>query len=61
MKNVFLQTEIKNMELFAENFLQRCQAATIKDDGRIDPEEAKAMRKIHSATEKFLKQLSKIP
>lgn len=61
MKNVFIKTEIKNMELFAENFLQRCQTATLKDDGKVDPEEAKAMRKTHAATEKFLKQLSKIP
>lgn len=61
MKNVFIQAEIKNMELFADNFLQRCQAAMTKDDGKIDPEETKAMRKIRAATEKFLKQLSKIP
>lgn len=58
--NVFIETEIKNMELFAEGFRQRCQAAATKDDGKIAPEEAKTLRKINAATEKLITSLSKI-
>ena len=58
--NVFIETEIKNMELFAEGFRQRCQAAAMKDDGKIDPQEAKTLREINAVTEKLIKGLSKI-
>jgi len=58
--NVFIETEIKNMELFAEGFRLRCQAAAMKDDGKIDPQEVKTLREINAVTEKLIKGLSKI-
>ena len=60
MKNSFLALELANMKLAANAFRQRCQAAALKDDGQIDAEEARILKKIDAATEKFLKELSKI-
>lgn len=60
MKNVFIETEIKNMELFAEAFLQRCEAGATKDDGKIDAEEAKILKKLNAAVGRLLKELARI-
>lgn len=60
MRNVFIQAEITNMKLFAETFTQRCEAAAVKDDGKIDAGEAKILKKVNAATSRFLKELSKI-
>ena len=60
MKNIFIETEITNMKLLARTFPQRCESAATKDDGRIDAEEAKILKKVNAATSRFLKELSKI-
>ena len=60
MRNVFIQTEIKNMKLFAEAFPQRCEAAATKDDGTIDAGEVRILKKVNAATKRFLKELSKL-
>ena len=60
MKNIFIQAEIKNMELFTDTFRKRCYAAALQDDGKIDSEESKVLKKIDAATKKFVKELSKI-
>ena len=60
MRNAFLAMELVNMKIAANAFRQRCQAAALKDDGRIDDEEARILKKIDAATDKFLKELAKI-
>ena len=60
MKNIFIESEILNMRFLAQGFVQRCRAAALKDDGQIDRDEEKILKKINTATEKFLKDLSKI-
>lgn len=60
MKNVFLQSEILNMRLIMKGFQQRCEIAATKDDGKVDKEEEKVLKRINAATERFLKELSKI-
>lgn len=60
MRNVFMQTEITNMKLLAQTFPQRCEVAATKDDGKIDAEEAKILKRVNAATSRFLKELSRI-
>ena len=60
MKNSFLALELANMKLAANAFRQRCRASAVKDDGQIDAEEARILKKIDAATDKFLKELNKI-
>lgn len=60
MKNIFIQTEIMNMKLMAENFRKRCEFAAMQDDGKIDREEEKMLKKINAATDKFIRELSRI-
>lgn len=44
----------------AKVFVQSCEMAALKDDGKISREEAKLLNKIRTATEKFCKELEKI-
>ena len=60
MRNIFIQAEVTNMKLFAETFPQRCTTAAIKNDGTVDAEEAKILKKVNAATRRFLKELSKL-
>ncbi len=60
MRNAFLALELANMKIAANAFRQRCEAAALKDDGKIDEEEARILKKVNAATDKFLKELEKI-
>ena len=60
MKNIFIETEIANMKLLARTFPQRCESMATKDDGKINAEEAKILKKVNAATSRFLKDLSRI-
>ena len=60
MRNTFIALELTNMKINANAFLRRCEAAALKDDGRIDAEEARILKKINAATDHYLKELGKI-
>lgn len=58
--NYYIGAQILNMKAVAKTFEQSCRMAATKDDGRIDPEEEKVLKKISAATQKFIKELDKI-
>lgn len=58
--NFYLQTQILNMKMAVKNFEQACIATAQKDDGKIDPEEEKILKRIHAASDKFIKELNKL-
>lgn len=58
--NTFVEAQIFNMKSMVKAFEKACELAMLKDDSRIDSEEAKALKKIRSATAAFIKELDKI-
>lgn len=58
--NFHLDAQIINMKTIVRTFEESCRMAATKDDGRIDPEEEKVLKKISAATQKFLKELDKL-
>ena len=58
--NDYIKAQIFNMVTMTKTFEQGCVMAATQDDGRISPDEAKALKKIQKATEKFRKELESI-
>ena len=58
--NDYLKTEILNMKLLVSTFSQRCQFAAIRDDERISAREAKTLKRIEKASNRFIKELERI-
>lgn len=58
--NPYIAAQIFNIQSMAKVFVQSCEMAALKDDGKISREEAKQLNKIRTATEKFCKELEKI-
>ena len=55
--NTYIQAQIMNMVTMAKTFNQSCKMAALKDDGTIDREETKVLKKIEASTTKFIKEL----
>lgn len=60
MKNPYLEAQILNAKAMARNFEQACKQAAIEDDGIIDVEEEKIIKKVHTITTRFIKALDKL-
>ncbi len=58
--NLEIQGQILNMKNMVKNFEQICRMAAMKDDGKIDPDEEKTLKKINVASQRFLKELNKL-
>lgn len=58
--NYHIDAQILNMKAMAKTFEQSCRMAATKDDGKIDPEEEKILKRISAATQKFIKELDKL-
>jgi len=58
--NYHISAQILNMKAIARTFEQSCRMAATKDDGKIDPEEEKVLKKISTATQRFIKELDKL-
>lgn len=58
--NQYIESQILNMTTMAKTFCQSCKMAAMKDDGQIDKNEEKQLKKINEATERFIKDLQKI-
>ena len=57
--NSYMQLQIKNQILEVENFYKLLRGAAKKDDGIIDDEEKKILKKIKKASEKYIKAMKK--
>lgn len=58
--NPYIATQIFNAQAMARNFEQACQQAAKEDDGKISKEEEKMLKKIHTATTRFINELDKL-
>lgn len=60
MKNDYITAQIINMKVILRTFEESCRTAAIKNDGRIDKEEEKILKKISVATSKYANELDKL-
>lgn len=58
--NTYISAQIINMKFMVQTFKQSCQMGALKDDGRIDKDEARIIQKINIASDKFLKELENL-
>lgn len=58
--NIYIKTEITQMQLLLKNFISACERGAKKDDGKIDKDEQKTIDKIKKATQKYYEALEKI-
>ena len=60
IKNNYLKTQIQNQILAADNFVSICTMSALKDDGKIDSDEAKLLKKLEKLTDEYKKGLNKL-
>lgn len=58
--NSYIDAQILNMITMVRVFEQSCEYAAVKDDGKINRDEEKQLKKIKSASQKFIKELEAI-
>ena len=58
--NTYMKAQIENMIALTRTFEQACELASIQDDGMTNREEVRKLKKLHTATEKFRKELQAI-
>lgn len=58
--NEYIRSQIINMNAILQTFEQSCKMAATKNDGQIDKDEAKQLKKISAACQKFKNDLNKI-
>lgn len=58
--NAFMKNQIANITTMTKSFVQGCKMATIQDDGSTSKEEAKQLKEIEKAADRFIKELEKI-
>ena len=60
IKNNYLKMQIQNQILAADNFVSICTMSALKDDGKIDSDEAKLLKKLEKLTDEYKKGLNKL-
>lgn len=58
--NTHIAAQITNITTMTKVFVQSCEMAATKDDGKVSVEEAKQLAKIKKAADKFMKELQAI-
>ena len=58
--NDYMKTEILNLKLMVNTYMQRLQYAALRDDETISADEAKIIRRAEKASNRFLKDLEKL-
>lgn len=58
--NVFIKSQLTNQIMMSESFLQNCKLAALKNDGKIDKDEEKLLKKINKCTNAYVKKLQGI-
>ena len=58
--NDYIKTHIDNMKTFVKTFEQSCRMGALKNDGTIDKDEERQLKKISAACAGFLKDLDKV-
>lgn len=60
IKNSYIATQIQNQILAVDNFMSICKLSALKDDGVVDKDEAKLLKKLEKASDEYKKVLSKM-
>lgn len=60
VKNNYLKMQIQNQIFAVDNFISICTMSALKDDGKIDSEEAKLLKKLEKLTDEYKKGLNKL-
>ena len=58
--NTYIEAQIMNMKAMVKAFEAGCKMAALKNDGTIDRDEEKQLKKISAASAKFIKELESI-
>lgn len=58
--NTYMEAQIMNMKAMVKTFEAGCRMAALKNDGTIDRDEEKQLKKISAASAKFIKELESI-
>ena len=58
--NSYITAQIANMKSMVKTFEQSCQLAASKDDGKIDKNELKTLKRIERASKRFIAELDKL-
>ena len=60
VKNNYLKMQIQNQIFAVDNFVSICTMSALKDDGKIDSDEAKLLKKLEKLTDDYKKGLNKL-
>lgn len=58
--NQYISAQIMNMKTMTNTFVQACEMAALKDDGTVDREEARQLKRIRQAAADFIRQLERV-
>ena len=58
--NPYIKAQIDNITATARMFQKSCELAASQDDGTISKEEAKMLKAINKATDRFIKDISNL-
>lgn len=58
--NEYIKAQITNITAMVKTFELSCKIAATKNDGKIDREEVKQLKKIKAASKRFIHELEKI-
>lgn len=58
--NNYIEAQITNMQTMVKTFEASCRMAALKNDGTIDKEEDRQLKKIAAACSSFLRDLERI-
>lgn len=56
--NHYIKSQTENMITMTKAYTNGCRMAAMQNDGQIDKDEAKALKKIEAAAQKFIKEIS---
>ncbi len=57
--NRYLDGQIQSVIIMVKTFRTSCEMAAMKNDGKIDRNEAKALKRINAACDRFIKEIQK--
>lgn len=58
--NHYLKSQIENMITMTKAFDKACHLAVMQNDDHVDKDEAKALKKIDAATQRFIKEIESV-
>lgn len=58
--NEYIMAQVQQMKVYVQAWETACKLGAKEDDGKVDREEQKALKRIHKAVETFTKNLERI-